>query len=903
MSQTTKSYFFLMIFAAMMAGTMTLSASQVPMQKAKDLARVAFAMKSNHTVKKAQDLKVVDQYTRLTRDREAYYIFNMEPKGFVIVSAEDRYNPVLAFSDESSFVFDAEKSAPAFASLGEHERRIEYIRENNIKANPAIQKEWAVLIENEVERYLGKDDPEGMVVAPLTTTTWNQGEFYNAFTPRDAADPDNVAGGTYCGCAPIAMSQLIKYHNYPEVGNGYNSYDDPTYGEQSVDFCRPYNWSNMPDSLSGPNDDVAEFIYHVGASTNTEYSTTYTSTFVSYMRDALVEFWNYDESANWFFDDPNDSDFARIAIQDLNQGRPLMLTGESYINGVFGGAHAWVADGYGYFLDPDPNQPDAYFHFNWGWGGDNNGWFLDGSDSWDPIPFTFGTRIITYYDTRYVIHNIFPAEKKCGGLTTLYAGQISERSAYLNTASPEDYEQTVSFRYREEGTANWTETQATTNYYQLLSGLMPGTTYEYQVRKQCCEGDWSDYIYGPESTFTTLEDTNTNLCNQLLSSSLTTSSITETQAYVYTSRPYGAVNNQFRFRFVGSFIWSYTDVGANYFRYLSGLEPGTDYEFQVRHVCSAGQWSDYSSSEVFTTQGQLTNCGPLYDVRLFSSSTTETKTYIYTSQPYGQVGNSFRYRPTGTTDWVTTDTDDSYYRYLTGLQPGTEYEFQVNHLCDNSVWMGWTFSHTFTTAGGQANCEATEGDKMYFNAVTANNAYIYTPQPYGQVANQFRYRPVGSNTWANTNVSTLYYRYLSGLTASTTYEYQVSHECQIGNWSDWSGSKQFTTAPGFTGGGTGEAVLLPPRESADWDDSMLEELITKLYPNPASSAITLEINKLFSDNSSLRIMDMNGRQISQYPLRAGYNSLTIDLNEYDAGLYLLYYDNGYENRVHKFVKQ
>lgn len=222
MSQFNKNLVLGLICTLALSISSNLSATQIPIEKAKDYARVAFAMKSTQKVKSAQQIKVVGQYTQMTEGEEAYYIFNMEPKGFVVVSADDRYNPILAFSDESAFVFDEEKSAPAFSSLGKHERRIAYIRHENIEANSSVSREWEVLKDGQMERYFGKADPEGMVVAPLTTTTWNQGEFYNEFTPRAAADdPDNVAGGTYCGCAPIAMSQLIKFHNYPAVGNGF----------------------------------------------------------------------------------------------------------------------------------------------------------------------------------------------------------------------------------------------------------------------------------------------------------------------------------------------------------------------------------------------------------------------------------------------------------------------------------------------------------------------------------------------------------------------------------------------------------------------------------------------------------------------------------------------------------
>lgn len=864
--------------------SVSLSATQVPMERAKEIARSAYALKSNIKVKRAQDIQVVETYTQMTEDKEAYYIFNMQPQGFVVVSAEDNYNAILAFSDEGAFDWsDAEKSWPALSTLGKHERRIAYNRANNIKPTPSISKEWDVLNTYNINQAFGKNDPEGMVIAPLTTTKWNQGEYYNAFTPRDA-DPNSIAGGTYCGCAPMAMAQLIKYHNYPPTGNGAISYEDPQYGELSVDFCRDYNWANMPDSLSGPNTDVAEFIYHVGASTRTEYSTTYTSTFVSYIRDALVEYWNYDEAADWFYD--ANGDFADVAIRDLNQGRPVMLTGDAYTNGVFAGAHAWVADGYGYFLNPTGDMPDEYFHFNWGWGGDNNGWFLETDGSWDPIPNTFGTYSITYWYDRYVVHNIFPAENNCGAPKSLYTSQITTNSAYLNTDYITDYDQVFSFRFREVGTTAWTESNPSTNYYTRARFLDADTEYEYQVRKQCCDGNWSDY--GELMTFRTEAGVALGPCDTFIPSSLSTSSLTENNAYLLTSRPYGQVDNQFRYRFVGSLVWTYSTINTNYWRFISNLQSGTQYEYQVRHACELNEWTNFGSSSFFTTPGVVSSCIQEYEVNLFTSSTTETGTYIYSSQPYGRVDNQFRYRPTGSTQWTESAISNSYYRYISNLLPGTEYEFQVSHNCGGADWSDWSFSHTFTTLGSTlSDCDPIDGSRMYVSSVLSDFAYVYTPQPYGQVANQFRYRPLGSTTWQMTSVATLYYRALTDLNETTVYEFQVSHECQIGQWSDWSASNTFATLSGFTGSGGEIGRILPPAESPLFSESMLEAWDVTVFPNPASTIVHVQTSRNFSENADLLVMDVTGKEVGRQSISEGSVQIDLDVSDLEQGLYML----------------
>ncbi len=211
----------------------------------------------------------------------------------MIISAEDNYNPILAFSDESVIDFDAaEKNIGLWGTLSVHEQRIEYSRANKLSATTSIQTAWQNLSHTENEA----SPRNAVVVAPLTTTKWNQGTYYNAQCPADAnSATDGPDGRTYCGCTPVAMAQLIKYHNYPPNGNGFNSYVDPTYGTLSGDFCNTvYNWDNMPDELTDYNANVAELIYHMGVSVFTHYSTSYTETYTSYVRDAYVNFFGFE---------------------------------------------------------------------------------------------------------------------------------------------------------------------------------------------------------------------------------------------------------------------------------------------------------------------------------------------------------------------------------------------------------------------------------------------------------------------------------------------------------------------------------------------------------------------------------------------------------------------------------
>lgn len=78
-------------------------------------------------------------------------------------------------------------------------------------------------------------------IGPLCDTRWNQSYPYNKFCPT-VDDRRSVTG-----CVATAMAQVMKYHNWPETGEGYNEYSWE--GQTlSMDFSsQKFNWSQMLD--------------------------------------------------------------------------------------------------------------------------------------------------------------------------------------------------------------------------------------------------------------------------------------------------------------------------------------------------------------------------------------------------------------------------------------------------------------------------------------------------------------------------------------------------------------------------------------------------------------------------------------------------------------------------------
>ena len=57
-----------------------------------------------------------------------------------------------------------------------------------------------------------------------------------------------------------------------------------------------------------------------------------------------------------------------------------------------------------------------------------------------------------------------------------------------------------------------------------------------------------------------------------------------------------------------------------------------------------------------------------------------------------------------------------------------------------------------------------------------------------------------------------------------------------------------------------------------------------MFPNPAKSFVTLEFEAL-DENTLLQILDINGRRVRTVDLKAGIETLRIDVSDLPKGVY------------------
>ena len=316
-----------------------------------------------------------------------YYIINMN-QGFVIISADDRIEPILGYSTEGNFnVEDIPDNLLAF--LDEYSAQIkEFLHDAPASPTEASAK-WASLMRDDYTQNATK----GAVIGPLLETTWDQNSPYNVLCPADANGP---GGYVYAGCVATAMAQVIRYWEYPSTGAGNKSYicnfnsssggEYGDYGTLSAYFgYSSYNYANMPASISTSSptsqiSEIAKLIYHCGVSVEMMYGANGSGASVSDAPNALKQYFKY--SSNYGTVNPQykskssytSSNWISLLKSELDQWRPVIYRGQGT------GGHAFVCDGY-----DDQN----YFHFNWGWSGSYNGYF--NLNSLTPGPYNFNS--------------------------------------------------------------------------------------------------------------------------------------------------------------------------------------------------------------------------------------------------------------------------------------------------------------------------------------------------------------------------------------------------------------------------------------------------------------------------------------------------------------------------------
>lgn len=306
-----------------------------------------------------------------------YHVVNYNTGGFVILAADDRIVPVLAYSQTGEFDLNGDINPGLAGWMKDEKEQVKYVRATNALQSDVVAAQWEP---EAISRTLGAigipdqsaDPNEGAapepcycsrtMIGPLLPSDmkWYQGSPYNNNTPMKKDNSGNYVHAPV-GCVALAVGQVMAYHKYP----------------------REY--------ISTP--DISSMLADVGGFLNTVYKYNESSAHEATIPAVLKNRYGYQRA-----------DYAKYnyetVISNLYERKPVILSG---CNVGGGDGHSWVCDGF----DKQTFCPDhsyrgygystIHLSMKWGWGGKKNGHYA--FNNWAPNGSDFN-----YYRT--MIYNI-----------------------------------------------------------------------------------------------------------------------------------------------------------------------------------------------------------------------------------------------------------------------------------------------------------------------------------------------------------------------------------------------------------------------------------------------------------------------------------------------------------------
>ena len=337
-----KKTFFLLLMAILTF--MSANAAPINEGQARDIATKFLANRSGHSATPKIAARGPQLQATTTGGDAAYYVFNATGGGYVIVAGDNRAPAVLGYSDKGNF------------QKQEMPEALEYLLEGYAAQIEALNQ--------------GADaaslKASGPAISPLVPALWSQNNPYNILLPFRPDGKHAVAG-----CVATAMAQLMYYYKWP----ARPTQTIPAYTTSSLGIYMPalppvnFNWNEMHDTYL--TDDTtttaalaaATLTLYCAQSIEMDFLESSSSAHTTRIPWKISTYFDYKPTAHsiWRMNYTS-QEWADILYSELAEGRPVIFSGKKK-----SGGHAFICDGY---------DGNGMYHFNWGWNGQSNGYFL-----------------------------------------------------------------------------------------------------------------------------------------------------------------------------------------------------------------------------------------------------------------------------------------------------------------------------------------------------------------------------------------------------------------------------------------------------------------------------------------------------------------------------------------------
>ena len=273
-----------------------------------------------------------------------YVVYNSSGQGSVIVSKNTKNRPVLGYSKA---IFDTCHIPCGFQWwLNEASRSL------------AAQR---------VNESFSVGHRAYSPVSSFIMTKWGQDQPYNNLTPESEGKHMPT------GCMATAMSQIMKYFNYPAKGRGTGYYKNAKGRDAFAIINTEYEWESMKNTYSASETStmsdaekrpVAALMRDAGLASQMDYSTDGSGAYEFYAAKGLVYNFQYDSLSlrNYYRAFYPDEEWMSLVYNELSNKRPILYCGQDATSG----GHAFILDGI---------DEEGLVSVNWGWDGSGDGFY------------------------------------------------------------------------------------------------------------------------------------------------------------------------------------------------------------------------------------------------------------------------------------------------------------------------------------------------------------------------------------------------------------------------------------------------------------------------------------------------------------------------------------------------
>ena len=356
--------------------------------------------------------------------------------GFVVLSADDLVDPVIAFS-ETGTGLDIDDDNPFWSLLRSDIAAREAAAgvERGKSAAPkkgagtvlklsgqtATQRKWAELLSDGTSGSGGQGTHVLKAAAGLSSLSdirvdsfvqsrWSQSGHAN--TPIGVPCYNYYTTNHYvCGCVATAQAQLMRYWQHPTANEPVEPFYNLCYVDNQYFFPSimggTYDWGNMPlepmwvaDITERECQAIGKLTYDIGVTVGMSWKSGGSSASVPSTVASLTHNFHYASAhaVSYSSGSCKLDLFKKAVIPNFDARCPCLLS----IQGS--GGHAVLADGYGY-------SDGAFFiHVNMGWSGSGDAWY-------NP------PKIEEYTSIRAYVYNVFP--RKTGSIAS---GRVLDQS-------------------------------------------------------------------------------------------------------------------------------------------------------------------------------------------------------------------------------------------------------------------------------------------------------------------------------------------------------------------------------------------------------------------------------------------------------------------------------------------